>query len=609
MSLDVKKRSISRRSLTFSAFGLIVLIVISVWLSDLAIWLADKGYWLNNDHLAPFDYIRLLESGRIDWSAITHSRIPSLWPELPIAWIARSFRGEHVASFASYLFIKPVVTTLLLSWFCSILFRRQKNLSLLLVIACFLALCLGISWYKDILYLSVYPIRHGGNLDNFLVASILFFGGLSVRQKRFHFWFIVLFLALVSMTGAFSNRLFLVQFTAPVIVTALVVFIVSQRYKIKNNVIHGRGLALVLCVLASSLLGYFQYLLSVHQCGDVASSMVLPDFSGYARNWVVLAGQPFVFFIIFGLSFVFAGLYCLDSWLSKSVKHDYLLWQPLCLSFVGLVTSITSFLYIFLPESLLDQNLWRYLVVPAFVLPFGVACSLSMFLGNIWDRKASAIFAVQNYDAFWPKPAFLCLNLASILCLAYVIVSSMNSISSISSKYKDDYSLQSSWLNNAIDSNGLRGTLGFVADPPWESRRLYALSDGGILALSVSTDGNPLIFPHSRYEFVRAFAKANASRPSISDVVSPSWVLAGKEDFERMKAFYGEPLSKFGCFEGKGCLYKFDHSKVDLNTSIFLSTWQSDRYGCLSGSSERLRSRAIGALKKIPVIGKFVFGD
>ena len=33
---------------------------------------------------------------------------------------------------------------------------------------------------------------------------------------------------------------------------------------------------------------------------------------------------------------------------------------------------------------------------------------------------------------------------------------------------------------------------------------------------------------------------------SLDDVVAPAWVLASPQDFDRMQAFWGEPLSQIG---------------------------------------------------------------
>ena len=153
--------------------------------------------------------------------------------------------------------------------------------------------------------------------------------------------------------------------------------------------------------------------------------------------------------------------------------------------------------------------------------------------------------------------------------------------------------------------------LGFVADPPWESRRLSLVSEGKIAALSGSSDGNPLIYPHSPRQFIVKGDLVDPMSPGPDQVLSPSWVLASPQDFDRMKAFYGDPLRVIGCFEDKGCLYLFDPAKVNQNTSVFLSTWHSDQYGCLKVRTlaEQFRSETINRIRKFPLLGPFFVGS
>ena len=192
-----------------------------------------------------------------------------------------------------------------------------------------------------------------------------------------------------------------------------------------------------------------------------------------------------------------------------------------------------------------------------------------------------------------------------MLGISGVALESSVLLSRVASRYGSDYSGQGEWLASLLRDQGLMGTLGYVADPPWESRRIEFFSQSSIRALSVSTDGNPRIHPHSRVQFLERGEAINPLAPSSKNVISPGWFLASSKDFDRMKAFWGEPLSRVGCFRDKGCLYLFDREKVKANTSLFLSTWHSEQYGCLRGSSEAARSKGLGLIRQIPVVGRF----
>ena len=192
----------------------------------------------------------------------------------------------------------------------------------------------------------------------------------------------------------------------------------------------------------------------------------------------------------------------------------------------------------------------------------------------------------------------------SLVCAGLVWAS----VGSVSKSYVSVYGSQDAWLRSLLGRIGLTSKLGFVADPPWESRRLSLVSEGKISALSVSSDGNPLIYPHSRQQFVAKSGAVDPMSPRSDQVLSPSWVLASPQDFERMKAFYGQPLNVVGCFDDKGCLYRFDPQKVNRNTSVFLSTWHSEQYGCLKGNMEKIRSIVINGIRKLPWVGPLFVG-
>ena len=262
------------------------------------------------------------------------------------------------------------------------------------------------------------------------------------------------------------------------------------------------------------------------------------------------------------------------------------------LIFLGLSILLNCLAYFSVSEDLFDRSLWRYLLVPSFWVPVG----LGLVIQPLFERlNPHGLFGVRGGHLL----ILIFLSIAGVALESYVL------LSRVSARYRNDYSRQGQWLVALLRDNGLTGTLGYVADPPWESRRIEFLTQSSIRALSVSTDGNPRIHPHSRVQFLERGEAINPLAPTSKDVKSPGWVLASSKDFDRMKAFWGEPLSRVGCFGDKGCLYLFDIGKVKANTSLFLSTWHSEQYGCLRGSSETARSKGLGLIRRIPVVGRF----
>ena len=190
----------------------------------------------------------------------------------------------------------------------------------------------------------------------------------------------------------------------------------------------------------------------------------------------------------------------------------------------------------------------------------------------------------QNHSSsLWTKFfLLLCLSSLSLLSAHLLAVSTADRILAM----KSSHPAPVSWLRDVLSKNDLNGSLGYVADPPFESRAIAALTSGNIRTLSISTDGNPLIFPHSRQEFLVDGARSlRALDPNPQDALAPSWVLASSSNTERLFVKYGPPLAVLGCNEDAACVYQFDPAKVRDSISQFLSSWKVDQYRCLDNRS------------------------
>lgn len=590
------------------SIGRLCFVVLAALLACLALlpvathWLIENPWILNNEHLAPFDYVSLLMAGEIAWADVTHARIPSVWPDYALAFTSLALAGWRVKAFVIYWFLQFFISVFGLSCLGFLFPGRRGSLLTLFSLTGLVGLVYGSSQFRDLIFQSGIPARHGGSWLNFCVLVLLLAFLVRPSISKPLLWIGRLALFALVMVGVFSNRLLLIQFVLPLGLVLLGLLLMG-RFKgfpfegFSSFVSYG-------FILLGSILGYLQYVLSFRQCSEMqagSASALSTLVAAFSSNQVMLS--PVLLFGL-GSTFVLIGFVvflCSDfARLDLRLKAGMADW-PAILLFVGLVVVLGALAYFQLDLDLANRAYWRYLIVPAYASLFGSALVIVLLLERLpfgsspWlERKT---IGLESLAGFAVVPA-------SLLFAALASVS----VESASRSYANVYGPQDSWLKSLLARTGLTAKLGFVADPPWESRRLSLVSEGAISALSVSSDGNPLIYPHSRLQFITKDASVDPMSPRPDQVLSPSWVLASPQDFERMKAFYGEPLHAIGCFEQKGCLYRFDPAKVDQNTSVFLSTWHSERYGCLRGRMEKIRSIAINGIRKFPWLGPLFVG-
>ena len=602
----MNKATESRRpAVSISRLCFVVLAALLACLALLPVatqWLIGNPWILNNEHLAPFDYVSLLMAGEIAWADVTHARIPSVWPDYAFAFASLALAGWRVKAFVIYWFLQFFGSVCGLSCL-GFLFpgRRGSRLSLFSLTG-LVGLVYGSSQFRDLIFQSGIPARHGGSWLNFCALVLLFAFLVRNSTSKPLLWIGRVALFALVMVGVFSNRLLLIQFVLPLGLVFLCLLLLGR---FKGAIFDGfSSLVLYGVVLLGSILGYLQYVLSFRQCSemDVGSASGLSTLIEAYRAGQVLLSPVLLFGL--GSTFVLIGFVELvrgDSASSDLGRSASMVDMNAMLLFVGFVVGFGALAYFQLDLDLVNRAYWRYLIVPAYASLVGASLVIVLLLERLscgslpWlERKMIGLEVLGRFVVVS----------ASLLWAGLVWAS----VGSVSESYISFYGSQDSWLRALLGRVGLTSKFGFVADPPWESRRLSLVSEGKIAALSVSSDGNPLIYPHSRQQFIAKGASVDPMSPGPDQVLSPSWVLASPQDFERMKAFYGEPLSVIGCFEGKGCLYRFDPARVNRNTSVFLSTWHSERYGCLNGPMEKIRSIVINGIRKFPLLGPLFVG-
>jgi len=583
-------------------------VVIAALLACLALlpvatqWLIENPWILNNEHLAPFDYVSLLFAGEIAWADVTHARIPSVWPDYAFAFASLALAGWRVKAFVIYWFLQFFGSVFGLSCLGLLFPGRRGSLLSLFSLTGLVGLVYGSSQLRDLIFQSGIPARHGGSWLNFCALVLLFSFLVRPSISKSLLWVGRVVLFVLVMVGVFSNRLLLIQFVLP-----LGLIFICRPLLVRFKGVHlDRSASLVSYgfVLLGSMLGFFQYVLSFRQCSEMdlgsasAFSNLMDAFdSGQSLSLPVLLFGLGSTFVLIGFVLLIRCESSVSDWGLRAGMAD----PPAILLFVGFVVGLGSLAYFQLDLDLVNRAYWRYLIVPAYASLVGSALVIVVLLERLpfcsspWlERKMIGLEVLARF-AVVP---------ASLLWAGLVWAS----VGSVSKSYVSVYGSQDAWLSSLLGRVGLTSKLGFVADPPWESRRLSLVSEGKIAALSVSSDGNPLVYPHSLEQFIAMGGLVDPMSPGPDQVLSPSWVLASPQDFERMKAFYGEPQHVFGCFKNKGCLYRFDPAKVNRNTSVFLSTWHSERYGCLKGRMEKIRSIIINGIRNFPLFGPLFVG-
>ncbi|QNG29576.1 hypothetical protein [Synechococcus sp. LTW-R] len=545
-----------------------------------------EAWVLNNDHLMPFDHIRLILSGKgFGLRDITWARIPSLFPDYFLAFVSGIFSGNWIEQFSFYWHVQI--------FFCvsAFLFLAQFSCGvagLYLSAGVYSFLVWFFPGYAEIIFYSGVPIYHGGNFVNVALLIFLVSCLLSGECRGFRGIGIYVLFA-YSLVASFSSRLFFVQLIAPLWVLFLInirignvsAYSVDWRRLWTSKVARFLGL-----ISIASISGLVSYVLVIHQCTDVGISAHFDVFVAHFRRMGERGLLVFCLLSYLPLILAWCGPGRVFP-LGRSVntlngrKREIFIYSLIAISslftvFVFYISAVDSW-----------SGYGRYLITPAYFLPVAAVLAVRT-LSRYWPRiviafgeylPGSAYLSCQDlkiFLSFYP----LIISLLS-LCAVFVFTFFDSAVSS-AILIRKSHRAPIQWLVKVLRSNNLLGELGYVADPPFESRALHALSNMKIRALSVSTDGNPLMFPHSRTEYLSRWARSNrALYPMSGDVLPPKWVLARQSNTRRLFERFGHPIRTFDC-NGNACVYEFDQARVVENGATYFQTIRFDVYKCKS---------------------------
>ena len=566
---------------------LLICVVLACWFVGAGIWIADNSWTLDNDHLAPLDYLGLVFSRGMHFRDILHARIPSLFPDFLIQGLAVSLSGLTLVAF-SWAYLLQLGVGIGLAFLLAVLLpggsEAKKIISFSFVI---LVVLLVPGVVRDTLFLSGFPARHGGNWINTALAmslSIALMDGRMRRWSRTSAWFA---LSAVVVFSVFSNRLFVVSYVMPWLASLFAIFVLSF-FSLRSS---WSGLSINLkrfypCLILSASLGFVGYLVVMHQCHEVGTVFSFERFYG---NFAYLASNKGLFFYLLPpLLFIVRSFGNARAWAVRKVSVFCSLDSVGLLS-VWLSAYLGLIVFCALKSPVPGSDGIRYLIFSSY--------ALLILLGNELCRSLSLLALPEEVLVAGIRSLqFLRLgrmNLAGGLSLVggvVLLAASLRGVhQSMVSSYSQSYRGRIDWLSSRLKEAGLTGSTGYVVNPPWNSRALQLLLPRGSTVLTVSSDGNPFLFHHSRTQFVRSHDLIDSLSPKSEDVVAPSWVLTAPHERERMYRYFGQPVERLGCYAEGECLYIFDQKKTARNTSIFLSSWHADYYGCLEIGS-RLES-------------------
>ena len=546
----------------------------------------SQAWVLNNDHLIPFDHIRLiLADDNIGVFDIAWARIPSLFPDYLLAFFVRVFSGGWITQFSAYWHIQIfccVSAFLLLARLSCGLTGLYAAAGVYTFLVCFFPA------YAEIIFYSGLPVYHGGNFVNVALVMALL-ASLSAGDDFKNVRLSVLFI--YSLIASFSSRLFFVQLLAPLWVFLLLrisvwgIPVSSVEWRNFRSSKLARSLVLI---SIASIGGLIVYPLVIHQCTDVGISA---RFDVFASHFHRLGERGLLVFCL--LSYLPLAL---DLWRLRSILPRMRFLDSLCddrrETFFYLFIAVSSLFTVFVfYVSAVDSwsGYGRYLITPAYFLPVASilsvkALSRCRFQAGMNDGLSHGMHENHWCQKLKPLRSFSWAMTLSVALSALFIPLFVRSVASSAVLMRNGHHSPADWLVEVLKSNDLLDELGYVVDPPFESRALYALSNMRIRALSVSTDGNPLMFPHQRAEYLSQWSRSNrALDPRSRDVLAPKWILASPSNTRRLFRRLGAPVRVFGC-KDDACVYEFDQSRVVENGAKYFSTIRFDVYKCKSDS-------------------------
>ena len=498
---------------------------------------------LDNDHLIVFDHWHQLFDGTLwPWEWV-FSRLPSFFPDYGIGFgLALGISPKQVSD---YLAIHWIVQFALaaglligLTWVCA---RSRNRLDAVLVASLTVLVATSfVPGFRFSLMMTGLPVNHGGNVVNVFLALGLVVAGFRSRLKSRRALAFVLFA--FGLLAGFSNRMFLLQFLLPF------------------------GLALLLSGFGPECRRYFSLLaagalvggvliygLVIHQCAD-------PSAGEASSRWIAAAaGLQMLWetgtWLVFGVGLL--GACCLLLRGNTSVEALFMAFFYVFFVLLSLVVFL-----LLVPDS--GSVYLRYLLAPLWITPLPVALALSEL---VQPGYVLIGFALLGLAAIWTR-------------FPWQGGVAQNPV--LDARHQ--------WAVEVLRRNGFEKGPVLAVSPAWESRALGLALERPGAVLSVSTDGNPMLWPHAREEYL--LVRQSRYAPSPDQIRDFHFYLGSPEEKSLLLDRLGLEGAPMDCYAGRYCLWRLPESLSPLRTQFFVdffSTQADDRWRCLNTDSNPLK--------------------
>ena len=142
------------------------------------------------------------------------------------------------------------------------------------------------------------------------------------------------------------------------------------------------------------------------------------------------------------------------------------------------------------------------------------------------------------------------------------------------------------WAIETLKKYGLRNSPGLAASPGWESRALSLQQGAAGLILNISTDGNPMLWPHAREEYLSS--NQRKYNPMPSDIKAFQFVITTNNSHQIVRILNQGRSVKLECYDEYYCLWRLSsHSSEMFSKSYakFFADQADDRWRCLNTAS------------------------
>ena len=498
---------------------------------------------LDNDHLIIFDHWHQFFRGSLRPWEWVFSRLPSLLPDYGLSFVLALGTPSWQASdyLTRYWVLQFSLIACLLLLLVLVFVNPANRIKAVISVSLvsLVATCLS-PGFRFAVMMTGLPVNHGGNALNSLAALVLVGAGLrqGLIPRR---WFSCVLFAYGLLVG-FSNRMFLLQFLAPL---GLVLFISGFPSEQKRY----------WAALASGALGggVVLYGLVIHQCSDPSAGEVSSRWMAAAAGLQMLwdSGAWLVFLV--GLTS--SGLLLSrskDGVNSKFLPRFYLVFVAFCLGIFLFLVPDSGLVYL------------RYLLAPLWLTPLLVGLALSEVFGSFCELAGLGVFA---------STAFLFVGTKEPVLSAGPVLDARHR-----------------WAAERLRQGAYTQAAVLAVSPAWESRALgLALGRPGDV-LSVSTDGNPMLWPHAREEYIKS--RKSRYAPSPWQIRDFRLYLGSPEDKSSLAPRLGIQGPPLDCYEGRYCLWSLPEALAPERKRFFVgffSTQADDRWRCFNTDASPLK--------------------